>query len=69
MKIPSPQSGHLILPQRGRYKASLDTAVEKNGKRGYGLIIRDWRGDHILAASMGLEANWTTEMTKAMAVY
>ena len=51
------------------YKANVDAALDRGCGRGCGLIIRDSKGDQMVAACVRTEANWDAETTETYVVF
>lgn len=59
---------HWQAPTEGNYKLNVDAATTENGRRELGCIVRDHKGDIIVAAHKQVTTNWDAETSEAAAV-
>ncbi|KAK3199217.1 hypothetical protein Dsin_022632 [Dipteronia sinensis] len=56
-------------PDVGKFKMNRDTAIDKaNGRVSFGIIIRNHAGDVLAPSSQSIEASFSLEVVKAMAL-
>ncbi|KAJ8438911.1 hypothetical protein Cgig2_007756 [Carnegiea gigantea] len=68
-ELMKPQAERWIPPNEGWFKMNVDVAVANDSKRGCGLVIRDFKGEHILVGCKEVQVSWDEETSEAFAVY